>query len=194
MNELDFQLRALFRQAQQGDSRAYQDFLQQAARFIRGYLMKTLGQSQRKPEHIEDLVQETLLTIHRKRDLYDSSLAILPWIQTITHHRWIDQWRSEKNQRSEVEWLPEMSETKAESMSSALNPEEAIFEKDLQKGNTAQIESWLKALRPREQVLIRMAKLEERPLAEEALKTGMSISAVKVSLHRAIKQLKKSAV
>ena len=194
MNELDSNLRKLLGLAKQGDRLAYQEFLQLAAKLVRNYLMKTLGGTQRSPERIEDLVQETLLTIHRKRDLYDPTLPIVPWIQTIAHHRWIDQWRSEKYQRAEVEWSPGLSESNHHpgitTPSSEPNPEEVAIENSHRLGNTAQIEVWMKNLKPRERLLIQMAKLEERPLSEVALKTGMSLGAVKVSLHRAIKQLK----
>lgn len=56
------------------------------------------------------------------------------------------------------------------------------------------VETMLESLTPRQRELIRMAKLEELPLAEVALRLGMSLSAVKVGVHRAMTKLSDSAL
>lgn len=52
------------------DKDAYETFLKRVAVMIRGYLFNIMGSSSRTPEKIEDLVQDVLLAIHRKKHLY----------------------------------------------------------------------------------------------------------------------------
>ena len=52
----------------------------------------------------------------------------------------------------------------------------------------------LAGLSPERQEILRLAKVDEIPLAEIAAKKGMSLSAVKVSVHRSLKILRKKLV
>ena len=98
-------LKKLFLLAQKGDSEAYAEFLGILSGLLRGYLTKTMTLKSRSLEVVEDLVQDTLLEIHRKRHLHDSTRPILPWIYVIARHRLIDSIRADARRPELVEWV-----------------------------------------------------------------------------------------
>ena len=50
----------------------------------------------RSREEAEDLVQETLIAIHTRRETYDSNFPVTAWIHAIARYRLIDHWRRVK--------------------------------------------------------------------------------------------------
>ena len=64
--------------AQQGDNAAYERFLRQAVPFI-----KRRGRRYVNSDQLDDLVQESLLTIHRVLHSYQPGLPVEPWISGI---------------------------------------------------------------------------------------------------------------
>jgi len=61
-----------------GDAEAYEAALKDIAKLVRAYL----GKRGVPPTAAEDLTQEVLLTVHRKKNLYDPSRPFLPWLYT----------------------------------------------------------------------------------------------------------------
>jgi RNA polymerase sigma-70 factor (ECF subfamily) len=53
-------------------------------------------------------------------------------------------------------------------------------------------EEILEGLSERQKDILRLAKVEEMPLAEIAVRQGMSLSAVKVTIHRSVQAIRKN--
>src|SRR5262249_14827735 len=78
---------SLMASAQDGDRAAYAELLTQVAPLLRRWI-----QSRRRfiqAADIEDLVQDTLLSVHAARATYDPGRPFLPWLMTIAHNRMV---------------------------------------------------------------------------------------------------------
>lgn len=71
-------LRRLMRLSQGGDKQAYAILLEQCGAWLARYYRQKIA-----PDAIDDLVQETLMSLHRKRASYDPSRPFLPWLAAI---------------------------------------------------------------------------------------------------------------
>jgi RNA polymerase sigma-70 factor (ECF subfamily) len=162
--------------ALEGNSSAYEDFLGQTAGVVRSFLTHSLGSRFSSSERIDDVVQEVLISIHRKRDLYKPDMPILPWIRAIAKYRFIDHLRTEKRHPHQVEW--------DEAVENSLGIEAPSH-------GTDSGEELLDGLTDRQKEILRLAKIEEMPLADIAKKQGMSLSAVKVTIHRSVQAIRK---
>ena len=97
-------LSQLLERAQAGDAAAYREFLlatrQSVVAFLRGRL--------RSPAALEDVLQETLLSIHCSRHTYDPSRPIGPWIRAIALNRLRDFGRVRKREQdhaaTDLDW------------------------------------------------------------------------------------------
>src|ERR1700722_15868345 len=72
--------------AQSGDRVAYTQLLREVTPFIRALLRRHCSHRQ----DIEEMVQDTLLTLHRVRQTYDSRRPFSPWLGAIAARRGID--------------------------------------------------------------------------------------------------------
>jgi RNA polymerase sigma-70 factor (ECF subfamily) len=156
-----------------GDNSAYQAFLKELAGHLRAYFRKRLA---RLPDQVEDLVQETLLGIHNQRHTYDADLPLTAWVHAIARYKLVDLLR----RRAAKEALHDPLDDAAEIFAAADN-EAAEARRDLNK--------LLAQLPDRMRLPIVHTKLEGLSVAEAALATGMSESAVKVGVHRGLKAL-----
>ena len=84
--EVDRRRTAWMVAAQAGDRAAYQTLLRDCTTFI---ARVARGQGIR-PDLIDDVVQETLLTVHRARQTYDPNRSFTAWLRTIAQRRAID--------------------------------------------------------------------------------------------------------
>lgn len=160
----------------EGNQQAYAKLLEKTARMVRGYLANSMSSAQRTDERIEDLVQDVLVAIHRKKHLYRPEMPILPWLFAIARYRLIDQVRADKRRPSTVE----MDERFDFPDKKASAPEEHAFH----------LEELLTDLSPRQKEILVLAKAEDMPLAQIAEKFRMSLSAVKVTVHRALQKVR----
>ncbi len=80
---------ALMARAQAGDRDAYNQLLKAMVPAIRGFVRKKIADE----ALIEDVIQETLMAIHRVRHTYDPQRPILPWVAAISAARAIDALR-----------------------------------------------------------------------------------------------------
>jgi RNA polymerase sigma factor (sigma-70 family) len=76
--------------AQSGDRRVYEKLLADSMGLIRAAARRR-GVA---PDHVDDVVQETLITVHRVRHTYDPGLSYDAWITAIANRRAIDSLRS----------------------------------------------------------------------------------------------------
>lgn len=152
-----------------GDAAAYRMLLQGLTRHLRSYYARRLD-----PAAAEDAVQETLIAIHAKRATYDSALPFTAWVYGIARYKLIDEYRRLKR-RATVP-LDEAGDLFGHDETA-----EAVARRDINK--------LLDRLPAAKRQLVKDIKLDGASVADVASRTGMSESAVKVSVHRAIKSL-----
>ena len=167
-------LRELLLRGLAGDAAAYHGFLQSLGGHLRAYFRRRLTGL---PDEVEDLVQETLLAVHNQRHTYESGQPLTGWAYAIARYKMVDMLRHRSVRAALSDPLDESAELLAASDSNASL--EA-------RRDVAQL---LKDLPDRWRLPIVHVKLEGLSVAETALRTGMSESAVKVGVHRGLKAL-----
>jgi len=167
-------LRALMLAAAGGDGAAYRALLEALARHLRAFLRRRLA---RMPDEVEDLVQETLLAIHNQRHTYDPEQPFTAWIHAIARYKLVDMLRHHGRHALLADPLDELHEN----LASHDDGEAALARRDLAL--------LLDSLPDRHRLPIVHVKIEGRSVEETARLTGMSVSAVKVGVHRGLKAL-----
>ena len=95
----DLELAAMMRAAQAGDKQAYASLLRACEPIIR----RAATRAGVRGEAIEDVLQETLLTLHNARHAYDPSRSFTAWLTVIAQRRGIDALRrSGRTARREI--------------------------------------------------------------------------------------------
>src|SRR3546814_11367380 len=77
-------LARLMAASQRGDRSAYRALLADCRKWLERYFARRIA-----PHHIDDLVQETLVPMHRKLAPWASGRAFLPSLSAIARSRWI---------------------------------------------------------------------------------------------------------
>lgn len=159
--------RQLMIKAQSGDKLCYSSLLVECEKWLRRYFTRKINAAA-----IDDLVQETLISVHRKRASYDPERAFLPWLAAIGRYRWIDSLR--KIYRHEHDQL-------YEEMVADPQDEDVTAKVSLER---------LLGMIPQKQAdVISLVKIEGLSIIEAAAKTGQSESLVKVNIHRGLKKM-----
>lgn len=153
--------------ALRGDQNAYRLLLNDLRNWLMIYYAKRTHQSA-----IEDLVQETLMSLHAKRHTYDPSKPFGPWISAVARHRWIDHMRKTlKYVETEID-------------------ENILPQKDIRyECARHDVQTLLKLIPEQQAKVIEMVKLKDMTIAEVSEKTGHSASSVKVMVHRGLKKM-----
>lgn len=162
------------RLARQGDDEAYRRLLLLVAAWLRAVVRRGLVAAGRSTADAEDVVQETLLAMHLKRDTWDATQPVEPWVRAIARHKLVDHLRRRGfHDHLDIDAL-------AGSLPAAGAPDAA-----------AAIDSQrlLAGLPERQRRIVEEISLEGRRAAEVAARLGMSEGAVRVALHRALKAL-----
>ncbi|WP_194953965.1 sigma-70 family RNA polymerase sigma factor [Sphingopyxis solisilvae] len=159
-------LARLMAASQRGDRAAYRALLADCRKWLERYFARRIA-----PHQIDDLVQETLVSMHRKLATWDSNRAFLPWLAAIARYRWIDVLR---RQRVEVELGDNDAAVGAE--------DEAVHAR-------LSIEHLMSLLPPKQAQAITLVKIEGASIAEASKVCGQSESLVKVNIHRGLKKL-----
>lgn len=163
--------------AQAGDARAYDRLLRAALPLLRAVARRRIL----NPAEAEDAVQDALLTIHQLRDSYDPSRPIRPWLTAITERRAIDRLRRHGRSAGRETPIEFFGETLADPLANGGEARVAAM----------QLRNAVAALPPAQRMALAMAKLEDMPLAEASARSGMSVGALKVATHRAVKVLRR---
>jgi RNA polymerase sigma-70 factor, ECF subfamily len=165
------QLRALLLKGLAGDEAAHRAFLAEAAALLRGYFRNRLRSS---PEDAEDLVQETLVALHTRRDSYDPAYPLTAWMYAIARYRLIDHLRRARHRNhAPIDGLDIGGDDPEYAASDAKRDLNTLLDKLPDKQRTA----------------IRLVKLEDKSVREAAALTGFSESDIKISIHRGLKTL-----
>ncbi len=167
-------LSALMRSARQGDDEAYRRLLGRVAIWLRVVVRRGLASAGRGPSESEDIVQETLLAMHLKRDTWDEARPVEPWLRAIARHKLADHLRRRGfYDHVDIDDWADALELAVDAQAPA-----AIDSRRL-----------LESLPERQRTIVREISLEGRSAADVAAQLGMSEGAVRVALHRALKAL-----
>ena len=177
--EIDRHRSALMAAAQAGDSAAYQALLRSCIPVVKS-IARRQGVA---ADHVDDVVQDVLLTIHRARQTYDPARSFTAWLSVIAERRAIDLIRRTRRQEQREVYAPLVFENHADE---AADPSHGIALTDRRSA----VVRATKTLSGRQREAIQYLLLEERSLADAAAVTQRSEGSLKVNLHRALKALR----
>lgn len=162
------------RLARQGNEQAYRRLLVQVSVWLRGVVRRGLAAAGRSQADGEDVVQEILLAMHLKRDTWDETQRLEPWLRAIARYKLIDHLR----RRGVTEHVN--LEDNADDLAAPSGPD---------AGAGIDSKLLLERLPDRQRVIVEEISIEGRRAAEVAVRLGMSEGAVRVALHRALRSL-----
>lgn len=167
-------LSTLMRAARRGDDDAYRRLLTAVAAWLRGIARRGLATAGRGIDDSEDIVQETLLAMHLKRDTWDETQPIEPWLRAIAHHKLVDHLRR-RGFAPHVD-IEDLADTLAAPV-------------DTDADGAADARHLLSGLPERQRRIVESISMEGESAREVGVRLGMSEGAVRVALHRALKAL-----
>src|SRR5262249_17258187 len=137
---------------------------------LRGFFRRRLRGSE---EDVEDLVQETLISVHTRRASYDRDRPFRPWLYAIARYRLIDHYRQRR-------------------LSVPIEDVESILlAEGVEDASSARLDvnQLLSTLSIKQARAIRHTQIDGLSIAEAAKIEGIGESDVKVSVHRGLKTL-----
>ncbi len=155
--------------AQEGDEEAYRALLADVAALLRRYFSKHI----REVQDLEDVVQETLLSIHRGRHTYDPSRPFEPWLFAIARNVKSDHLRRLISRQS---WEI-LVEEQPEQVAQPDTPIDALGDA-------------LESLPESQRNAFRHLKIDGRSVEEAAAIEGTTPGNLRVRAHRAYKSIR----
>jgi RNA polymerase sigma-70 factor (ECF subfamily) len=155
------------------DAAAYETILRDLRRALYSRVRRLLRRYGGDDADIDDIVQETLLAFHLRRDLVDASAPLLPWLYAVARNKVVDA------ARRRYRWARQTID--AELMQDPREPDSVLDASDLN--------SLLSHLSERERGIVRHTALEGRTVDEAARNFGVSPAHARVIKHRAIRKL-----
>jgi RNA polymerase sigma-70 factor (ECF subfamily) len=153
-----------------GDAGAYALLLGALVPLLRAFYRRRTSSGS---DDIEDLVQDTLISVHTRRATYDRDRPFTAWLFAIARYKMIDQFR--RNRRMvPIEGLEDI--LLAEGFESACNAR-------------MDVDGMLASLPSKQARAIRATRLNGASVAEAASAAGIGESDLKVSVHRGLKAL-----
>jgi RNA polymerase sigma-70 factor (ECF subfamily) len=153
-----------------GDAAAHGALLRALAPLLRSFYRRRMSGDE---DGVEDLIQETLIAIHTRRQTYDPDRPFTGWLYAIARYKMIDHFR--RNGRTcTIEGL-----------------EDILVAEGFEDSSGAQldVDRLLGTLPPKQARAIRATRLEGLSVAEAAAREKMGESDIKVSVHRGLKAL-----
>lgn len=156
------------RAALAGDEKAYAAFFGLVSGRLRASLRRKTDAAT-----AEDILQETLLAIHLKRDTWDPGAMVLPWVHAIARHKLIDAFRKQ-GRRAELD-IGDFLEVLAQ-------PEvDTVSDREVNRA--------LGLLGAGQKAVVSSISVEGRSIPETARVLGMTETAVRVALHRGLQAI-----
>src|SRR5712664_2505190 len=169
------ELRALMLAGLDGDEASHKSLLTRLSAYLRAYFKGQLARIGRGPSDAEDLLQETLIALHTRRHTYDRSQLLTPWVYAIARYRLVDYLRRTRASIGDVP-VEEAPDLFADDDSTVVD-------------SRLDLHKLMARLAPKTRRAIEMVKLDGLSVREAAARSGMSESAVKVSVHRGLRTL-----
>ncbi len=173
VNDVEEHLHGLMVRGLAGDAAAHRLLLETLGERFRVFFRSRMRIGD--PSYIEDLVQETLIAIHTRRESYNPAQPLRAWVYAIARYKLIDHFRR----------------TKTSGVSVPVDDIEDLFSNEEADASdpARDVAALLDRLPAKQRMAIRLVKLEELSIREAAQRTGMSESDVKISIHRGMKKL-----
>ena len=172
-------LAPLMAAAQGGDRAAYGQLLRECAPWV----MAVARRQGVPPAQLEDVVQETLLTVHRVRHSWDPARPFLPWLGAIAARRSVDLLRRHGRQGAREVHEPELYEAAADESESAARTLERA-------DDASRLARAVAGLPEGQREAVRLLVMADQSLKEAAAASGRTEGSLKVNLHRAIRSLR----
>ena len=169
-------LATLLIRAQEGDKTAYESFLREASGVLRAFLTRRMMSAS---DRVEDVLQETLLTLHRARHSFLPDRPVGPWLYAICEHRMAEFYRRHRR----IESVEVSTDLQKLTVAEKSEPEP--------EGLGALVREALMKLPRRQRFIIERLKLQDLSVKEVAVQAGMSESAVKVTAFRGYEAIRK---
>jgi RNA polymerase sigma-70 factor (ECF subfamily) len=169
------ELQALMIAGLGGDAAAHKTLLVKLSNHLRAYFKGRLARMGSGAVEAEDLVQEALIAIHTRRHTYDPAQPFTPWAYAIARYKLLDHLRRTK---SSIKDMP------------IEEADELVARNDFSEVESAfDMQRLLAGISPKMRQAIQYVKLDGLSVSEAAARSGMSESAIKVSVHRGMKAL-----
>jgi RNA polymerase sigma-70 factor (ECF subfamily) len=164
-------LKGLMLRGLAGDAPAHAELLGRLAGHLRAYFARRLDGA---GSDVEDLVQDTLLAIHLKRDTCDTAQPFTPWPYAVGRYKLLDHLRRQGVRRA-------VPIEDAGALVASETAEEGAVRRDLDK--------LLDTLPARQRALLEDVKLAGHSIEEAARRQGFTPGAAKVAIHRSLQKL-----
>jgi RNA polymerase sigma-70 factor (ECF subfamily) len=170
MQDSEAQLKGWMLGGLEGDSSAHAALLHALVPLLQSFYRRRLHGAD---EDVQDLVQETLISVHTRRASYDRDRPFTAWLYAVARYRMIDHFRRQK-MSVPIEDVDDILVTEG-------------FEEAL--GARLDVDHLLGTLSPKQARAIRDIHIEGKSVAEAAVGAGIGESDVKVSVHRGLKAI-----
>jgi RNA polymerase sigma-70 factor (ECF subfamily) len=167
MAESEAQLKAWMLGGLDGDGDAHAALLTALVPLLRSFFRRRL---RAEDDDVQDLIQETLISVHMRRGSYDGNRPFTAWLYAVARHRLIDHYRRRR--------LAVSIEDLGDILAAEGFEERATARSD--------VDSLLNTLSPKQARAISDTHLDGKSIAEAAAGAGIGISDVKVSVHRGL--------
>lgn len=171
MKATEVRLRSLMMQGLNGDAASHSRLLSELSVLLRGFYSRRFGGD---PSDAEDLVQETLIAVHNRRESYDPRKPFTSWAFAMARYKMIDEFR----RRGLRPTTP-------------IDDVEDLFADDDYDAASAamDLDRLMTDLPDRQRHAIEQVKIQGLSVEEAAAQSGLSPSNVKISIHRGLKKL-----
>lgn len=180
--KVDAKLKATFILAQTGDKLKYQEFLEQTQELLRKYLYSTSIIAQYSQQEKDEILQDILIKIHAKKHTYQSAYPITPWLYQIAKNTILDFLRAKKSRITFKEiQIHEFN-----------NVEDQSFSMEAKAAFKDELIDLLDNLSEKQRESLILSKGYGFTAKEISKITNSSVSAVKISIFRALSNVIKS--
>ena len=170
MPESEAQLKSWMLDGLDGDASAHGALLRALVPLLQSFYRRRLHGTE---EDVQDLIQETLISVHTRRASYDRDRPFTAWLYAVARYRMIDHFRRRKLSVA-IEDVDDIlvAEGFEEAVSARLD-----------------VDNLLGTLSPKQARAIRDTHIEGKSVAEAAVGAGIGESDVKISVHRGLKAM-----
>jgi RNA polymerase sigma-70 factor, ECF subfamily len=165
-----------------GDNAAFAELYDAIAPRLLGFLRKAT----RDDRDAEDLMQQTLLQIHRERGSFIPGARVIPWASTIARRLMIDSTRRRRVEQRLFSDAPADDDRMTHELTTAAAAEDLLLASRLE----GRIQERLDALPETQRTAYQLLQQKGLSLKEAAEVLGTSVTAVKLRAHRAYAALR----
>jgi RNA polymerase sigma-70 factor (ECF subfamily) len=162
--------------ALEGDREAYAKLMSDLGRASESFLRWRFG-SAGGSDFVEECVQEALLAVHRARHTYNPRRPLRPWFFTIVRHKAIDLLRRQRVRRTDDSMPGE--------------DVEAVGVPALEPFRQLDAARLLDGLEAKYREALFLTKFDGYTIQEAADRAGISATAMKTRVHRAVRAVQK---